>query len=68
VVLERDPLNLVSVIEELLGRKSSGSGLEIRSGATFDNMYYARTGVAIVQKNNIALRLHVQFSYTSIYT
>jgi hypothetical protein len=27
VGLERDPLSLVSIIEELLGRKSSGSGL-----------------------------------------
>jgi hypothetical protein len=27
--LEQDPLSLVSTIEELLGRKSSGSGLEI---------------------------------------
>jgi hypothetical protein len=30
VGLERGPLNLVSTIEELLGRKSSGSGLENR--------------------------------------
>jgi hypothetical protein len=30
VGLERGPLNLVSIIEELLGRKSSGSGLENR--------------------------------------
>jgi hypothetical protein len=30
VGLERRPLNLVSTIEELLGRKSSGSGLETR--------------------------------------
>jgi hypothetical protein len=30
VVLERGRLSLVSTIEELLGRKSSGSGLEIR--------------------------------------
>jgi hypothetical protein len=30
VGLERGPLNLVSTIEELLGRKSSGSDLEIR--------------------------------------
>jgi hypothetical protein len=30
VGLERHPLRLVSTIEELLGRKSSGSGLEIR--------------------------------------
>jgi hypothetical protein len=29
VVLERDPLSLVSAIEELLGRKSSGSAIEI---------------------------------------
>jgi hypothetical protein len=28
--LERGPLSLVSTIEELLGRKSSGSGLESR--------------------------------------
>jgi hypothetical protein len=28
VGLERDPLSLVSTIEELLGRKCSGSGLE----------------------------------------
>jgi hypothetical protein len=30
VGLERGPLSLVSTIEELLGRKSSGSGLENR--------------------------------------
>jgi hypothetical protein len=30
VRLERGPLSLVSTIEELLRRKSSGSGLEIR--------------------------------------
>jgi hypothetical protein len=30
VGLERGPLSLVSAIEELLGRKSSGSGLESR--------------------------------------
>jgi hypothetical protein len=30
VGLERGPLSLVSTIEELLGRKISGSGLEIR--------------------------------------
>jgi hypothetical protein len=28
--LERGPLSLVSTLEELLERKSSGSGLEIR--------------------------------------
>jgi hypothetical protein len=30
VGLERGPLSLVSTIKELLGRESSGSGLEIR--------------------------------------
>jgi hypothetical protein len=30
VGLERGPLSLVSITEELLGRKSSGSALEIR--------------------------------------
>jgi hypothetical protein len=30
VGLERDPLSLVSTTEELLGRNSSGSGLENR--------------------------------------
>jgi hypothetical protein len=30
VGLERGPFSLVSIIEELLGRKSSGSGLENR--------------------------------------
>jgi hypothetical protein len=30
VGLERGPLSLVSTIEELLGRKRSGSGLESR--------------------------------------
>jgi hypothetical protein len=30
VDLEQGPFNLVSTIEELLGRKSSGSGIESR--------------------------------------
>jgi hypothetical protein len=33
VDLERGPLSLVSTIEELLGRKSSGSGLENENNA-----------------------------------
>jgi hypothetical protein len=36
VGLERSPLSLVSAIEELLGRKSSGSGLEIREYGSGD--------------------------------
>jgi hypothetical protein len=38
VGLERGPLSLVSIIEELLERKSSGSGLE--------NREYGRRGSA----------------------
>jgi hypothetical protein len=33
VGLERGPLSLISTIEELLGRKSSGSGLENRDSS-----------------------------------
>jgi hypothetical protein len=36
VGLERGPLSLVSTIEELRGRKSSGSGLEIRENGRGD--------------------------------
>jgi hypothetical protein len=36
VGLERGPLSLVSTIEELLGRKSSGSGLENREHSRRD--------------------------------
>jgi hypothetical protein len=34
--LERGPLSLVSTIEEVLGRNSSGSGLEIREYGSRD--------------------------------
>jgi hypothetical protein len=42
VGLERGPLSLVSTIEELLGRQSSGSGLENRD--------YGRRGSAALTK------------------
>jgi hypothetical protein len=42
VGLERDPLSLVSTIEELLGRKSSGSGLGIREYGRRDPSRYPR--------------------------
>jgi hypothetical protein len=38
----RGPLSLVSTIEELLGRKSSGSGLEIREYGRSDPSCWAR--------------------------
>jgi hypothetical protein len=39
VGLEGDPLSLVSTTEELLGRKSNGSGLENREYARRDPIY-----------------------------
>jgi hypothetical protein len=38
VFLVRDPLSLLSTIEELLGRNSSGSGLESREYGRGDPM------------------------------
>jgi hypothetical protein len=42
VSLNRGPLNLVSIIEELLGRKSSGSGLENRDYGRGDPLCWPR--------------------------
>jgi hypothetical protein len=42
VGLERGPLSLVSTIEELLGRKSSGSGLENREYGRRDSSRWSR--------------------------
>jgi hypothetical protein len=36
VVLEQGPLSLMSIIEELLGRKSNDSGLESRECSRMD--------------------------------
>jgi hypothetical protein len=43
--LERGPLSLVSTIEKLLGRKSSGSGLEIRGYGCWDPQKLAPTSL-----------------------
>jgi hypothetical protein len=42
VGLERGPLSLMSTIEELLGRKNSGSGLEIREYGRRDPSRWSR--------------------------
>jgi hypothetical protein len=42
VGLERGPLSLVSIIEELLGRKSSGCGLESREYGRLDQSRWPR--------------------------
>jgi hypothetical protein len=42
VDLERGPLSLVSTIEELLGRNSSGSGLESREYGRGDPLRWPR--------------------------
>jgi hypothetical protein len=49
VGLERGPLSLVSAIEELLERKSSGSGLEIRKYGRWDPSHWPR-GTLYLQK------------------
>jgi hypothetical protein len=51
VGLERGPLSLVSTTEELLGRKSSGSGLEIRD--------YGHRGSATLTKRHPSIRREV---------
>jgi hypothetical protein len=43
VCLERGPLSLVSTTEELLGRKSSGSGLESREYGRRDPSHWPRS-------------------------
>jgi hypothetical protein len=49
VGLERGPLSLVSTIEELLGRKGSGSGIEIREYGRRDQSHWPR-GILYPQK------------------
>jgi hypothetical protein len=57
VDLERGPLSLVSTIEEVLGRKSSGSDLENReygrrdlSGWPHDNLLSAKVSINFADK------------------
>jgi hypothetical protein len=52
--LQRGPLSLVSTIEELLGRKSSGSGLEIREYGRRDPSRWPR-GTLFPQKLALTL-------------
>jgi hypothetical protein len=49
VGLERGPFSLMSTIEELLGRKSSGSGLEIRE--------YDRRGSVTLTTRHTSIRI-----------
>jgi hypothetical protein len=49
VGLERGPRSLVSITEELLGRKSSGSGLETKNTAI--GIRYANRVAPSIRKN-----------------
>jgi hypothetical protein len=55
VYLERGPLNLVIIIEELLERKSSGSGLEIRE-------YGRRGSVAMATWHSLSVNVGTNFA------
>jgi hypothetical protein len=55
VGLERGPLSLVSTIEELLERNSSGSGLEIRDYGLKDPSRWPRENLYPLQKAAVAL-------------
>jgi hypothetical protein len=52
--LERGPLSLVSTIEELLGRESSGSGLEIRD-------YGRRGSAALTTGHHLSTEVSTNF-------
>jgi hypothetical protein len=53
--LERGPLSLVSTTEELLGRKSSGSGLEIREYGRRDPTTCIRKTLALTSDKQRSL-------------
>jgi hypothetical protein len=66
VGLERGPLRLVSTTEELLGRKSSGSGLESRDYGRRDPLRWAR---GTLYPSICIFRLRTQateFSFSSV--
>jgi hypothetical protein len=59
VGLERSPLSLVSIIEELLGRKSSGSGLENREYGRRDPSRWSRGTLSLGRYSSLADSGHV---------
>jgi hypothetical protein len=54
VSLERGPLSLVSIIEELLGRKGRGSGLE--------NREYGRRDVTLTTWQPLSAKVSTNFA------
>jgi hypothetical protein len=63
VGLERCPLSLVNTIEELLGRNSSGSGLENREYGHEDSLRWPRN---TLYPQKLALSLRCEYKYKNI--